>query len=165
MAGKDRASFFCLMLRVMCERAGRTTEAVGCGPGELLPPFRGTCGTGAAPTHPTFSAPTPPSPPTPLTPQEDATEHVGEVLERVKPEYLRRAYKLQSWSDAEDFLAQVARLTGEGSGCGRVGGLVGGALSRWMPVQDGLALACMGAVGGAPAMLDCHHAAPGSHPT
>lgn len=97
----------------MCERAGSTTEAVGRGLGELLPPFRGACGTSAAPTHPTFSAPTPPPPPTPLPPQEDATEHVGEVLERVKPEYLRRAYKLQSWSDAEDFLAQVARNTGE----------------------------------------------------
>ncbi|KAL4452383.1 hypothetical protein ABPG75_008045 [Micractinium tetrahymenae] len=44
---------------------------------------------------------------------EDATEHVGEVLERVKPEYLRRAYKVKSWGDAEDFLGQVARNTGK----------------------------------------------------
>ena len=65
-------------------------------------------------TQPCSPNPTPPTcPPTPPTTQEDATEHVGEVLERVKPEYLRRAYKLQAWEDAEDFLAQVARNTGE----------------------------------------------------
>lgn len=34
------------------------------------------------------------------------------MLERVKPEYLRRAYKLTAWTDPEDFLAQVARQTG-----------------------------------------------------
>lgn len=44
--------------------------------------------------------------------QEDATEHVEQVLERVKPEYLRRAYKVKAWADAEDFLGQVARNTG-----------------------------------------------------
>ncbi|EFN54955.1 hypothetical protein CHLNCDRAFT_134718 [Chlorella variabilis] len=44
---------------------------------------------------------------------EDATEHVGPVLERVKPEYLRRAYKAASWSGVEDFLGQVARQTGK----------------------------------------------------
>lgn len=44
---------------------------------------------------------------------EDATEHVGQVLERVKPEYLRRAYKVKAWQDAEDFLGQVARNTGK----------------------------------------------------
>ncbi len=38
---------------------------------------------------------------------EDATEHVPEVLQRVKPEYLKRAYKLQAWDGTEDFLAQV----------------------------------------------------------
>ena len=32
---------------------------------------------------------------------------MGEVLSRVKPEYLRRAYKLAAWADAEDFLAQA----------------------------------------------------------
>lgn len=45
--------------------------------------------------------------------QEDATEHIDSVLERVKPEYLRRAYKLKSWTDSEDFLSQVARHTGK----------------------------------------------------
>uniref|UniRef100_A0A383VJE8 Nuclear/nucleolar GTPase 2 n=1 Tax=Tetradesmus obliquus TaxID=3088 RepID=A0A383VJE8_TETOB len=44
---------------------------------------------------------------------EDATQHVQAVLERIKPEYLRRAYKLQAWEDHEDFLAQLARSTGK----------------------------------------------------
>lgn len=28
---------------------------------------------------------------------EDATEHIGEVLSRVKREYLTRAYKVKEW--------------------------------------------------------------------
>jgi len=44
---------------------------------------------------------------------EDATEHIPEVLERVKPEYLRRAYRLTSWEDADHFLEQVARGAGK----------------------------------------------------
>jgi nuclear GTP-binding protein len=44
---------------------------------------------------------------------EDATEHIAQVIERVKPEYLRRAYKLAGWTDAEDFLEQVARGAGK----------------------------------------------------
>ena len=44
---------------------------------------------------------------------EDATEHISEILNRVKPEYIRRAYKLKSWEDAEDFLGQVARGAGK----------------------------------------------------
>ena len=28
---------------------------------------------------------------------EDATEHIGEVLSRVKKEYLTRAYKVKEW--------------------------------------------------------------------
>ena len=71
----------------------------------------------------------------------DATEHIGAVLERVKPEYLvstcclhvilsclllllthacpcvhakqRRAYKLRSWDGAEDFLTQLAQASGK----------------------------------------------------
>ena len=43
---------------------------------------------------------------------EDAWEHIPDVVARVKPEYLRRAYKVQSWESPEDFLQQVARLTG-----------------------------------------------------
>lgn len=44
---------------------------------------------------------------------EDATEHIDEVLRRVKPEYLKRAYKLKGWVDGEDFLDQVARGAGK----------------------------------------------------
>mmetsp|Transcript_3544 Transcript_3544/g.6074 ORF Transcript_3544/g.6074 Transcript_3544/m.6074 type:complete len:661 (-) Transcript_3544:373-2355(-) len=44
---------------------------------------------------------------------EDATHHVASVLQRVKPEYLKRAYKVKEWTDTEDFLTQVARLTGK----------------------------------------------------
>lgn len=63
------------------------------------------CVLTSPPSPPTLSTPTAP-------PQEDATEHVDQVLVRVKPEYLRRAYKLSEWSDTEDFLAQVARMSG-----------------------------------------------------
>lgn len=68
------------------------------------------------PSHPSPTCPhpitTPPSraPSPPL--QEDATEYVPQVLARVKPEYLRRAYKIAAWEDHEDFLAQLARQTG-----------------------------------------------------
>ncbi|GLI67162.1 hypothetical protein VaNZ11_011375 [Volvox africanus] len=44
---------------------------------------------------------------------EDATHHVDPVLTRVKPEYLKRAYKIKEWADTEDFLAQLARLSGK----------------------------------------------------
>ncbi|KXZ54741.1 hypothetical protein GPECTOR_4g810 [Gonium pectorale] len=44
---------------------------------------------------------------------EDATHHVDPVLRRVKPEYLKRAYKIKEWTDTEDFLAQLARLSGK----------------------------------------------------
>lgn len=44
---------------------------------------------------------------------EDATEYIGEIINRVKPEYLRRAYKLKGWTDAEDFLGQVAHGAGK----------------------------------------------------
>ena len=74
---------------------------------------------------------TPSPPPAPCAAlQEDATEHVDEVLERVKPEYLRRAYKLKAWANAEDFLAQVARLTGARSPSGRSTGWLGGVDGR-----------------------------------
>eukprot|EP00250_Pteridium_aquilinum_P024420 c29055_g1_i1 orf=442-2277(-) len=44
---------------------------------------------------------------------EDATEHIGEVLSRVKKEYLTRAYKVKQWNDDEDFLIQLCKLTGK----------------------------------------------------
>ncbi|KAI5061458.1 hypothetical protein GOP47_0023963 [Adiantum capillus-veneris] len=44
---------------------------------------------------------------------EDATEHIREVLSRVKREYLTRAYKVKHWTDDEDFLTQLCKLTGK----------------------------------------------------
>lgn len=42
----------------------------------------------------------------------DPTEHIPAVLERVRPEYLSRSYQLSSWSNAEDFLEQLAKRMG-----------------------------------------------------
>ncbi|KAI9005047.1 NUC091 domain-containing protein [Hyaloraphidium curvatum] len=39
-------------------------------------------------------------------------EHIGEVLERVKPEYIRRTYDIESWDSPEDFLEKLARKSG-----------------------------------------------------
>lgn len=44
---------------------------------------------------------------------EDAAEHIPDVVARVKPEYLRRAYKVPSWNDPDDFLRQIARMSGK----------------------------------------------------
>lgn len=44
---------------------------------------------------------------------DDASEHVAEVLRRVKPEYLRRAYRVATWTDSTDFLTQLARASGK----------------------------------------------------
>ncbi|KAL2642357.1 hypothetical protein R1flu_009944 [Riccia fluitans] len=44
---------------------------------------------------------------------DDATEHIGEVLSRVKKEYLTRAYKVKEWTSDEDFLTQLCRITGK----------------------------------------------------
>ncbi|CEG72461.1 Putative Nucleolar GTP-binding protein 2 [Rhizopus microsporus] len=35
------------------------------------------------------------------------------ILERVRPEYLKRTYGLQGWEDSTDFLEQIARKTGK----------------------------------------------------
>jgi nuclear GTP-binding protein len=43
----------------------------------------------------------------------DATEHIADVLARVKPQYLTRAYKLKTWDGVDDFLEQVARICGK----------------------------------------------------
>lgn len=45
--------------------------------------------------------------------QEDAPDHIPEVLARVAPKYLTRAYKVASWTDAEDFLEQLAVRSGK----------------------------------------------------
>ena len=44
---------------------------------------------------------------------EDPTEYIAAVLHRVKPEYVRRAYQIKEWSDAENFLDQMARRSGK----------------------------------------------------
>lgn len=43
---------------------------------------------------------------------QDAQDHIAEVLNRVKPAYLQKAYGLDSWEDSEDFLTQLAHKTG-----------------------------------------------------
>ncbi|EIE27819.1 NGP1NT-domain-containing protein, partial [Coccomyxa subellipsoidea C-169] len=43
----------------------------------------------------------------------DATEHIKAVIDRIKPEYLRRAYKVRTWTDAEDFLTKLAQASGK----------------------------------------------------
>eukprot|EP00897_Mesotaenium_endlicherianum_P006548 jgi/Mesen1/5921/ME000030S05187 len=44
---------------------------------------------------------------------EDASGHVDEVLRRVKKEYLTRAYHIQDWEDATDFLTKLAKHAGK----------------------------------------------------
>ncbi|GLT83362.1 hypothetical protein SLE2022_016550 [Rubroshorea leprosula] len=48
-----------------------------------------------------------------VTNLEDASEHIGEVLTRVKKEHLERAYKIQEWEDENDFLLQLCKSTGK----------------------------------------------------
>ena len=44
---------------------------------------------------------------------ETPSEHIAAVLSRVKPEYIKRTYNLQSWRDADDFLAQLCTRMGK----------------------------------------------------
>uniref|UniRef100_A0A1D1Z096 Nuclear/nucleolar GTPase 2 n=2 Tax=Anthurium amnicola TaxID=1678845 RepID=A0A1D1Z096_9ARAE len=48
-----------------------------------------------------------------VTNLEDASEHIGEVLRRVKKEHLQRAYKIQDWVDDNDFLVQLCKSSGK----------------------------------------------------
>ncbi|KGN52399.1 nuclear/nucleolar GTPase 2 [Cucumis sativus] len=48
-----------------------------------------------------------------VTNLEDASEHIGEVLKRVKKEHLERAYKIKNWEDDNDFLVQLCKLSGK----------------------------------------------------
>ncbi|TYJ39000.1 hypothetical protein E1A91_A04G034600v1 [Gossypium mustelinum] len=48
-----------------------------------------------------------------VTNLEDAAEHIGEVLKRVKKEHLERAYKIKDWEDENDFLVQLCQSTGK----------------------------------------------------
>nr|ABF57441.1 guanine nucleotide binding protein-like 2 (nucleolar) [Bos taurus] len=40
-------------------------------------------------------------------------DHIGAVLERAKPEYISKTYKINSWENAEDFLEKLAFRTGK----------------------------------------------------
>lgn len=40
-------------------------------------------------------------------------DHIGAVLERAKPEYISKTYKVESWENAEDFLEKLALRTGK----------------------------------------------------
>uniref|UniRef100_A0A7M4E3A2 Nucleolar GTP-binding protein 2 n=1 Tax=Crocodylus porosus TaxID=8502 RepID=A0A7M4E3A2_CROPO len=40
-------------------------------------------------------------------------DHISAVLERAKPEYIRKTYKIDSWKDTEDFLEKLAFRTGK----------------------------------------------------
>ncbi|XP_078177683.1 nuclear/nucleolar GTPase 2-like [Carex rostrata] len=48
-----------------------------------------------------------------VTNLRDATEHIGEVLKRVKKEHLQRAYKIDDWADENDFLTQMCESSGK----------------------------------------------------
>ncbi|KAJ0102959.1 hypothetical protein Patl1_04610 [Pistacia atlantica] len=48
-----------------------------------------------------------------VTNLEDAAEHIGEVLKRVKKEHLKRAYKIADWKDENDFLLQLCKSSGK----------------------------------------------------
>ncbi|KAI9093383.1 hypothetical protein K1719_027397 [Acacia pycnantha] len=48
-----------------------------------------------------------------VTNLQDASEHIGEVLRRVKKEHLKRAYKISQWDDENDFLVQLSKATGK----------------------------------------------------
>ncbi|XP_015739131.1 nucleolar GTP-binding protein 2 [Coturnix japonica] len=40
-------------------------------------------------------------------------DHISAVLERAKPEYIRKTYKIDFWKDTEDFLEKLAARTGK----------------------------------------------------
>uniref|UniRef100_A0A8C3H1M1 Nucleolar GTP-binding protein 2 n=1 Tax=Corvus moneduloides TaxID=1196302 RepID=A0A8C3H1M1_CORMO len=40
-------------------------------------------------------------------------DHIGAVLERAKAEYIKKTYKIDSWTDTEDFLEKLAARTGK----------------------------------------------------
>ncbi|EYU44894.1 hypothetical protein ABFS82_13G077900 [Erythranthe guttata] len=48
-----------------------------------------------------------------VTNLHDATEHIGEVLKRVKKKHLLRAYKISEWVDEYDFLLQLCKASGK----------------------------------------------------
>ena len=40
-------------------------------------------------------------------------DYIPALLERVKPDYIKNTYKLNDWSNSEDFLEQIARKSGK----------------------------------------------------
>ncbi|KAI4322921.1 hypothetical protein L6164_022571 [Bauhinia variegata] len=48
-----------------------------------------------------------------VTNLQDAAEHIGEVLKRVKKEHLERAYRITAWDDENDFLVQLCKSSGK----------------------------------------------------
>ncbi|KAM6994999.1 nucleolar GTP-binding protein 2 [Tautogolabrus adspersus] len=40
-------------------------------------------------------------------------DHIGAVLERAKPEYIQKTYRIPTWNNAEDFLEKLAFRTGK----------------------------------------------------
>lgn len=44
---------------------------------------------------------------------ETPSEHIASLLSRVKPEYIKRTYNLESWKNAEDFLSQLSIRMGK----------------------------------------------------
>jgi ribosome biogenesis GTPase A len=40
-------------------------------------------------------------------------DYIPALLERVKPEYIKRTYELESWEDHTDFLTQLAKKSGK----------------------------------------------------
>ena len=44
---------------------------------------------------------------------KEPSEHIPAVLDRVRPEYLRRTYQVSSWNDFTDFLEKVAAKSGK----------------------------------------------------
>ncbi|TKY49087.1 Nuclear/nucleolar GTPase 2 [Spatholobus suberectus] len=48
-----------------------------------------------------------------VTNLQDAADHIGEVLKRVKKEHLERAYRIKEWDDENDFLLQLCKSTGK----------------------------------------------------
>lgn len=43
----------------------------------------------------------------------NANDYIEAVMERVKPKYLTQAYKVENWTNGEDFLAKVCKRTGK----------------------------------------------------
>lgn len=42
----------------------------------------------------------------------DPQDYIGAMLERVKEDYIKKAYNICEWTSPEDFLEQVARRLG-----------------------------------------------------